>query len=84
MDQQEQERMSQQCVDLMKWFDRHDTINHRQAEDFLGIMRLAARIFDLRSKYNYKFTTEWVTFQARNGKIGKFKNYRRVMANEQS
>lgn len=77
MNSSEQERLSQQCEDVLTYLDHHEWINHRDAEEWLGVMRLAARICDLK-KRGYKFEDKWVPFEARNGKIGKIKAYKKV------
>ena len=77
MNKQERDRLSQQCMDVLGYLDHHEWITHRDAEDYLGVMRLAARICDLK-KHGHLFEDKWVDFEARNGRIGKIKAYKKV------
>ena len=71
------DRLSQQCKDLLEYMRVHDSITSREAQDELGIWRLAARICDLK-KAGHHFEYEWVTFTARNGRTGRIKRYKKV------
>ena len=77
MKQSEIERLSQQCEDLLEYFKSHSSITHREAENELGIMRLSARIWDLKQR-NHVFEDKWVEFTARNGRKSRFKSYKKV------
>ena len=52
----------------------HGGITPKDAEDKLGIMRLASRIHELR-KEGYPITDEWVTKKNRFGIETRFKKY---------
>lgn len=45
-----EEVRTNQCRRVLEFMRQHGSITHRQAEDELDIMRLAARIFDIRSR----------------------------------
>ena len=77
MNAQERDRLSQQCMDVLGYLDHHEWITHRDAETMLGVMRLAARICDLK-KQGYQFEDKWIPFTAANGRIGRIKGYKKV------
>ena len=77
MNNSERERLSQQCQDVLEYLDNHEWITHRDAEDNIGVMRLAARICDLR-KQGHQIEDKWVLFTARNGRTGRMKAYKKV------
>ena len=73
----EQERLSQQCEDILAFLDVNEWITHRIAEDELGVMRLAARICDLKGR-GHVFEHKWFPFTARNGRKGRIMGYKKV------
>ena len=77
MNESDKERLSQQCADVLEYLDHHEWITHREAEIHLGVMRLAARICDLK-KQGHMFEDKWFPFTAANGRIGRFKGYKKV------
>ena len=77
MNENEKERLAQQCEDLLSYLDEHEWITHREAEDELGIMRLAARICELK-KQKHQFEDKWISFTAKNGRKGRIKAYKKV------
>ena len=77
MNAQERDRLSQQCMDVLGYLDHHEWITHRDAEEWLGIMRLAARICDLK-KRGHLFEDKWIPFTARNGSESRIKAYKKV------
>ena len=77
MNSSEKERLSQQCNDVLEYLNHHEWITHRDAEEWLGVTRLAARICDLK-KHNYQFEDRWIPFTARNGRTGRIKAYKKV------
>ena len=52
--------MSRQCERLMSYLDTYGSVTPIQALADLGIMRLAARIFELESRYAYPVNRETV------------------------
>ena len=64
-----------QNIRILEYLETHDGITHFEAEDHLGICRLASRITDLR-KLGYAFDTEWVNVKNRWGEPCRVKRYR--------
>ena len=44
-------RQQNQCSRILEWWKTHKTITSKEAQDELGIARLASRITDLKQKY---------------------------------
>lgn len=63
-----------QADDVLAFMRDHGSITHRQAEEFLGCMRLASRICELRKNGN-KIKSETVKVKARNGRIAHIARY---------
>lgn len=63
-----------QAEDVLAFMQKHGSITHRQAEDFLGCMRLASRIHELR-KDGKQIKSEMVKVKARNGRIAHVARY---------
>lgn len=64
-----------QADDVLAFMRKHGSITHRQAEDYLGCMRLAARISELRHKRNEKIKSEIIPVKAANGRIAHIARY---------
>lgn len=64
-----------QCEMIIKYLRQHRTITPIQAEDNFGIMRLGARIWDLRD-IGYPIITETVKAKNRYGKKIIYAKYR--------
>ena len=64
-----------QADDVLAFMKEHGSITHRQAEDFIGCMRLAARISELRKKRNLNIKSELVAVKARNGRVTHIARY---------
>ena len=60
---------------ILEYLETHDGITHLEAEQLLGICRLASRITDLR-RLGYEFDTEWVNVKNRWGEKTRIKRYR--------
>lgn len=63
---------------LKMWMDEHGSITHRQAEDELGIMRVAARISELK-KMGMKIEKTMVAGKNRYGQTIYFAKYTKEM-----
>lgn len=63
-----------QADDVLAFMQKHGSITHRQAEDYLGCMRCASRICELR-KRNVKIKREIIPVKARNGRIAHIARY---------
>lgn len=63
-----------QADDVLAFLQKHGSITHRQAEDYLGCMRLASRIHELR-KRGKKIKSELVKVKARNGRVSHIARY---------
>lgn len=70
------ERLPPQCRRVLQFVKDHGSINPMQAMNDLGVMRLAARIDDLKWM-GYDFTTEIVRTKNRFGDQVKYAVYRR-------
>ena len=66
--------MSTQKEDVLNYARGNGSITHREAEDELGVMRLAARIHELE-KLGYKFKHEMIPFKSRRGRKSHFARY---------
>ena len=64
-----------QCQRVLKYMNDFGTINPMQALFDLGVMRLGARIWDLRKK-GWPIITHMVACKNRYGKATKFAEYR--------
>ena len=64
-----------QADDVLDFLQKHGSITHRQAEDFLGCMRLASRICELKKKPNIQIKSEMVRVKARNGRVSYIARY---------
>ena len=64
-----------QADDVLDFLQKHGSITHRQAEDFLGCMRLASRICELKKKPNIQIKSEMVRVKARNGRVTYIARY---------
>lgn len=60
---------------IIEYLKTHDGITHLEAENHLGVCRLASRITDLR-RLGYDFDTEWVNGKNRWGEKTRVKRYR--------
>jgi hypothetical protein len=60
---------------IIEYLGSHEGITHLEAEQKLGICRLASRITDLR-RLGYLFDTEWVEVKNRWGEKTRVKRYR--------
>lgn len=56
-----------QCEKIMKFMETHGSITAKQAEKYIGCMRLASRIHDLREQ-GVKIKSEQITVRTRSGK----------------
>ena len=56
-----------QADDVLDFIKKHGSITHRQAEDYIGCMRLASRIYELKKRGN-NIISETVRVKARNGR----------------
>ena len=63
-----------QADDVLAFMQKHGSITHRQAEDYLGCMRLASRIHELRKSGN-RIKSETIKVKARNGRIAHVARY---------
>lgn len=64
-----------QADDVLAFLQKHGSITHRQAEDYLGCMRLASRIHELRKKRKLNIKSEMIAVKARNGRISHIARY---------
>ena len=65
-----------QADDVLAFMKKHGSITHRQAEDFLGCMRLASRIHELkRRKDPVNIKRDLITVKARNGRVTHIARY---------
>lgn len=64
-----------QCERVLKYMEEFGTINPMQAMSDLGIMRLGARIWDLK-KAGYKISRQMVAGRNRYGEPVNFAEYR--------
>lgn len=69
-------KMSKQCRLVLEYLYENGSITHHEADRELGIARLAARIFDLASKYGYAFDREIVYDTNRRGEPVHYARYR--------
>lgn len=67
-----------QCKRILEFIDSYGTINPMQALTFLSVMRLAARIKDLRDK-GIEIEGEMVDHVNQFGEKVRFKEYRRTV-----
>lgn len=70
--------MSKQCKRILDYLEQYGSITAIEALRDLGIMRLAARIFDLRSKYGIQIDDEIVHDINRMGEPISYKRYKKV------
>lgn len=56
-----------QADEVYEFMQKHGSITHRQAEDYIGCMRLASRIYELKKK-GRNIIRETVKVKARNGR----------------
>jgi hypothetical protein len=73
------ERMSDQERDVAVFLDQEGSITPVQAIQELGVMRLAARIFDLVSKYGLPIDREIVSSTNRYGEKIRFSKYSKAV-----
>lgn len=64
-----------QADDVLAFLQKHGSITHRQAEDYLGCMRLASRIHELRKKRKLNIKSEMIAVKARNGRVSHIARY---------
>jgi len=67
-----------QCKRILEFLDSYGTINPMQALTFLSVMRLAARISDLR-RAGVEIEGEMVDHVNQFGEHVRFKEYRRTI-----
>ena len=70
--------MNKQCQRILDYLERYGSITPLEAMRDLGIMRLAARIFDIRSKYGILIEDEMVRDTNRMGEPIHYKRYKKV------
>lgn len=70
--------LTRQCRDILQWLDDFGSITPMEAMFELGIMRLAARIFDIRSKLGIEIGDEIVSDVNRRGEPVHYKKYKKV------
>ena len=70
--------MSRQCKRILDYLELYGSITPLEAMHDLGIMRLAARIFDLRSKWGIPIDDEIVHDINRMGEPISYKRYKKV------
>lgn len=56
-----------QADEVYEFMQKHGSITHRQAEEYIGCMRLASRIYELKKK-GRNIIRETVRVKARNGR----------------
>ena len=56
-----------QADEVYEFMQKHGSITHRQAEDYIGCMRLASGIYELKKK-GRNIIRETVKVKARNGR----------------
>lgn len=64
-----------QKLEVLKWLEKHKTINSFQCYMKLQIVDLQHAIYELR-KEGYLITDKWITKTNRKGKRIKYKEYR--------
>lgn len=64
-----------QADDVLAFLQKHGSITHRQAEDYIGCMRLASRIHELRKKRKLNIKSEMIAVKARNGRVSHIARY---------
>lgn len=64
-----------QAEKILDYMERHGSITPLEAMNELGVMRLGARIFDLKES-GIKIITETVTGKNRDGETTRFARYR--------
>ena len=65
-----------QADEVLAFMKENGSITHRQAEDFLGCMRLASRIHELkRRKDPVNIKTDYIPVKARNGRVTHVARY---------
>ena len=69
--------MKTQCERVLEWLDEFTIITPVQAMQQLGIMRLAARISDLK-KQGHHIVTETESCRNRYGELVHYARYRKV------
>ncbi len=60
---------------ILDYLDKKGSITANEAEDYLGIRRLASRITDLK-RLGYVFESDWVEVKNRWGEKTRIKRYR--------
>lgn len=55
-----------QCEKIVEYMQKHGTITHKEAEKYIGCMRLASRICDLK-RQGYAIRSERVKVKNRDG-----------------
>lgn len=70
--------MTQQCKAILDYMDEFGSITPLEAMRDLGVMRLAARIHDLGSRYGIQIERETVFDKNRNGDAIHYTKYRRL------
>lgn len=63
-----------QCDRVLEHIKVHGSITPREADNMFGIMRLGARIYDLRCR-GYRIDMEWQTAPNRFGEQTRFARY---------
>lgn len=72
----ESNKRPSQADEVLSFMEQNGSITHRQAEDFLGCMRLASRIHELKRRENaVSIKTEFVPVKARNGRVTHIARY---------
>ena len=70
--------MNKQCKRILDYLELYGSITPLEAMRDLGIMRLAARIFDIRSKLGIEIEDEMVQDINRMGETIHYKKYKKV------
>lgn len=70
--------MNTQCKRLIEYLDLYGSITPLEALQDLGIMRLAARIHEIASRYGYQIEREPVTDTNRFGEKIHYMRYKKV------
>ena len=70
--------MTKQCKRILDYLDMYGSITPIEALRDLGIMRLAARIYDIRSKLGIQIEDEIVQDINRMGEPIHYKKYKKV------
>lgn len=74
-----EEARANQRIRILAYIDQHGSITQKEADRELDIMRLSARIFEIRTKLGIDISSIWITGVNRFGERTRYVMYKKAV-----